>query len=291
MKEHTWIHEIKSRPRTVIIILLALFDLLLLSIYARHQHHNLRVSFLDVGQGDAVFIEAPNGTQMLYDAGPPTGAVLRALSSEMPFFDRTIDVAIFSHPDMDHIGGFKDVFDHYKVDVVMEPGASSTNGVYDDIESGIAAHGIKRIVARRGMSIDFGDGVVADILYPDRDENWPDTNSASIVMRIHYGDTAFLLSGDLPERQEEYVVSLDGNNLHSQVLKLGHHGSRTSSGEMWLRAIHPHIAVISAGLSNRYGHPHKEVLNLLEKLGVAYLITFKEGTIDFESDGKTISRK
>ena len=282
---------IRKHPFFVVITLLILFNLLLLSIYLRHQHRDLRVSFLDIGQGDAVFIQAPNGTQMLYDAGPPTGAVLRALSSEMPFFDRTIDVAIFSHPDMDHIGGFKDVFDHYKVDVLMEPGASSTNGVYDDIKSTVAAHGIKRIVARRGMSIDMGDGVVADILYPDRDENWPDTNSASIVMRIHYGDTAFLLSGDLPERQEEYVVSLDGGNLHSQVLKIGHHGSRTSSSEIWLRAIHPDIAVISAGLSNRYGHPHKEVLNLLEKLGIGYLITFKEGTIDFESDGKTISRK
>ena len=291
MKDNIWIHQIRARPLAVIIILLALFDLLLLSVYIRHRPHELRVSFLDVGQGDAVFIQAPNGTQMLYDAGPPTGAVLRALSSEMPFFDRSIDVAIFSHPDMDHIAGFKDVFDHYSVDVLMEPGASSTNGVYDDIKSGIATHGIKRIIARRGMSIDMGDGVVADILYPDRDEKWSDTNSASIVMRIHYGDTAFLLSGDLPQRQEEYVVSLPGNNLHSQVLKLGHHGSRTSSSEIWLRAIGPNMAVISAGLNNRYGHPHKEVLNLLEKLGIPYLVTFKEGTIDFESDGKTITRK
>ncbi len=274
-----------------VITLLACFDLLLLSVYLHGQRHELRVSFLDVGQGDAVLIQAPNGTQMLYDAGPPTGAVLRALSSEMPFFDRSIDVAVFSHPDMDHLGGFADVFDHYKVDVLMEPGASSTNGVYDDIEHQANTLGIKRIVARRGMSIDMGDGVIADILYPDSDGPWADTNSASIVMRIHYGNTAFLVSGDLPQQEEEYVVSLDGDKLHSQILKLGHHGSRTSSSEIWLRAIHPNIAIISAGLNNRYGHPHKEVLNLLEQLGIPYLVTFKEGTMDFTSDGKNIVRK
>ena len=291
MMQHESVIWIRKRPRLVLITLLVLFNALLLTIYLRGEHRVLRVSFLDIGQGDAVFIQAPSGAQMLYDAGPPTGAVLRALHDEMPFYDRSIDVAVFSHPDMDHIGGFIDVFEHYKVDVMLEPGASSTNGVYDDAEHAIALHDIHRIVARRGMSIDLGDGVVADILYPDKDQEWKDTNGASIVMRIHYGDTAFLISGDLPIAQEEYVVSLDGDRLHSQVLKLGHHGSHTSSSELWLRAIRPDIAVISAGLNNRYGHPHQEVLDLLKKLTIPYLITFQEGTIDFESDGKTITRK
>lgn len=279
------------RPYLTIIVLLVVFDLLLAGIYLQHIHRELRVAFLDVGQGDAVFIQAPNGTQMLYDAGPPTGAVLRALHNEMSFWDRSIDIAVFSHPDMDHIGGFVDVFEHYKVDVLMEPGASSTNGVYEDIEKSIAGYGIKRIIARRGMSIDMGDGVIADILYPDKDQTWKDTNSASIVMRIHYGDTSFLVSGDLPQAQEEYVTALNREGLHANILKLGHHGSRTSSSEIWLHAVHPDLAVISAGLNNRYGHPHKEVLDVLQKFGIPYLVTLKEGTIDFDSDGKTIVRK
>ena len=281
---------LKQRPLLCLIFLLLLLNVFLLLSYFKHQDKELRVAFLDIGQGDAVFIETPSGAQMLYDSGPPTGAVLRALGNEMPFWDRSIDVAVFSHPDMDHIGGFADVFDHYKVDVLLEPGASSSNGVYDDIERKITEHHITRIVAHRGMSIDMGDGVVADILYPDNDGPWADTNSASIVMRIHYGDTSFLLSGDLPQAEEEHVVSLDGDRLHSLVLKLGHHGSRTSSSEEWLRAIRPNIAVISAGLNNRYGHPHKEVLDLLKKLTIPYLITFQEGTINFDSDGKTVTR-
>ncbi len=282
---------IKKHPLLTLIILLCASDVAILSVYLRHQPGVLTVAFLDVGQGDAVYIEAPNGNQMLYDAGPPSGAVLRALGDVMPFYDRSIDVAVFSHPDMDHIGGFVDVFDRYKVDVMLEPGASSTNGVYDEAERVIRAHHLTRIIARRGMRVDLGGGVAADILYPDHDMTNAETNSASIVMRIHYGSTSFLLSGDLPIKQENYVVGLSGQELHAQVLKLGHHGSHTSSGELWLETVHPDIAVASAGLNNRYGHPHKDTLLLLDSLNIPYLVTFKEGTIRFESNGIKVTRK
>ncbi len=288
VKIYAWI---KKHPLLTLVILLGVSDGAILGVYLRYQPRILTIAFLDVGQGDAVYIEAPNGNQMLYDAGPPSGAVLRALGDVMPFYDRTIDVAVFSHPDMDHIGGFVDVFDRYKVDVVLESGASSTNGVYDEAERAIATHRLARIIARRGMSIDLGGGVAADILYPDHDMTNAETNSASIVMRIHYGSTSFLLSGDLPIKQENYVVSLSGQELHSQVLKLGHHGSHTSSGELWLETVHPDIAVASAGLNNRYGHPHKDTLMRLAALNIPYLITFKEGTIRFESNGKIVIRK
>jgi competence protein ComEC len=118
-----------------------------------------------------------------------------------------------------------------------------------------------------------------------------ETNSASIVMRIRYGETAFLLSGELPSELEEYEVAIYGNRLHAQVLKLGHHGSHTSSSGTWLATVHPDIAVISAGLNNRYGHPHKDPLALLDELHIPYLVTFKEGTIRFESDGKSVVRR
>ncbi len=288
---YSWI---KKHPLLTLFILLCISDAAIYASYLRHQPGVLTVAFLDVGQGDAVYIEAPNGNQMLYDAGPPSGAVLRALGDEMPFYDRSIDVAVFSHPDMDHIGGFVDVFDRYKVDVMLEPGASSTNGVYDEAERVINAHHLTRIIARRGMSIDLGGGVAADILYPDHDMTNAETNSASIVMRIHYGSTSFLLSGDLPIKEENYVVSLSKENkeeLHSQVLKLGHHGSHTSSGELWLETVHPDIAVASAGINNRYGHPHKDTLLRLDSLNIPYLVTIKEGTIRFESNGIKVIRK
>jgi competence protein ComEC len=282
---------LRRRPLFVVLSVLFIADMVIAIVFFRYERGVLTVAFLNVGQGDAVFIEAPNGNQMLYDAGPPSGASLRELGKVMPFYDRSIDVAVFSHPDMDHIGGFLDVLDRYKVDVALEPGASSTNGVWDEVTRSIKAHGVVHLLARKGMTIDMGGGVQADILYPDRDMTNMETNSASIVMRIRYGDTAFLLSGDLPKNIEEYEVATYGDHLEAQVLKLGHHGSHTSSGEVWLRAVNPDIAVVSAGLNNRYGHPHKDTLALLDLLHIPYLITSKEGTIKFESDGIRVVRK
>lgn len=250
----------------------------------------LRVAFLNVGQGDAVLITAPNGNQLLYDAGPPSGASLRALADEMSFWDRNIDVVIFSHPDSDHIGAFPEIFKRYKIGAVLESGATSKNGVYDAVETAIVSEGSAHFLAHTGMTIDMGGGVFAEVLYPDYDMSGAETNSASIVLRIHYGTTAFLVSGDLPIAQEEYIAKKFGVALHSQVLKLGHHGSRTSSSPYWLAAVSPDIAVISAGIDNRYGHPHKEVLNLLTKLGIPVIKTYEEGTISFASDGETITR-
>lgn len=281
----------RTHPLGIFILLLLLVDVVLFAIFLSHRSHGLMVAFLDVGQGDAVFIEAPNGNQLLYDAGPPTGAVLSALSEVMPFYDRSIDVAVLSHPDSDHIGGFADVFSRYHVDALLESGASSTNGVFDVVEQDVKEKHIARFIARRGMSIDMGDGVVADILYPDSDTSNMETNSASIVMRLKYGSTSFMLSGDLPQLEEEHLVQLDGNALHANILKLGHHGSRTSSAPSWLRSISPQVAIISAGIHNRYGHPHKEVLELLNRLSIPYLATLEGGTIRFESDGVSVVRK
>lgn len=248
----------------------------------------LTVAFLDVGQGDAVFIQAPNGNQLLYDAGPPSGKVLRSLSEVMPFYDRSIDIAVLSHPDMDHIGGFLDIFKRFDVAAVVESGASSENGVYDEMGSAIVNEHAAHFIARRGMSIDLGDGVVADILYPDIDTAHMETNAASIVLRIRYGNTAFLVSGDLPKALEEHLVTIDGSALHANVLKLGHHGSRTSTSPLFLVAVHPDVAVISAGIDNRYGHPHKEVLDLLQEFRVPVVTTAASGTLIFESDGTRV---
>ena len=284
-------HWIRRHPLLLTALLLFVADAFTLTAVLSRALCVLTVAFLNVGQGDAVFIEAPNGNQVLYDAGQPSGAVLRALAGVMPFWDRSIDIAVFSHPDMDHIGGFLDVFDRYKVDVVLEPGASSANGVWGEAERRINERHIAHLLARKGMMIDLGAGVQADILYPDRDMANMETNSASIVMRIHYGDTAFLVSGDLPKNLEEYEVAVYGERLQAQVLKLGHHGSHTSSSEAWLRAVDPDVAVASAGLRNRYGHPHEDVLALLDRLHIPHLITFNEGTIEFQSDGKTVERR
>lgn len=280
----------RAHPLLAVVVLLACADLLIAYALAVHHHAHLRVTFLDIGQGDAVFIEAPNGVQLLYDAGPPSGAVLRELARVMSPFDRTIDVAVFSHPDMDHIGGFPEVFKRYEIDAAVESGAHSDNGVYDATEVAIKDEHSGHIIAKEGMRIDLGAGVYADILYPDHDTSTMETNSASIVMNLHYGSTSFLFSGDLPEQIEDYLVGTEAAYLSANVLKLGHHGSRTSSGVAWLTAVHPDIAVISCGKNNRYGHPHQETLARLKELGIPFLRTDEVGAITFESDGLQVTR-
>src|SRR3989338_216091 len=221
MAQGSFLFWVRRHPFLLIILLLVLLDIVLICGLFVREHPVLRVSFLDVGQGDAVLIEAPNGNQLLYDAGPPSGASLRALAREMAFWDRSIDIVVFSHPDMDHIGAFPEIFKRYKIGAVLEPGATAQNGVYEETQLAIADENAAHMLARKGMTIELGGGVFVDVLYPDHDMSGEETNSASVVLRVRYGSTAFLVSGDLPQAQEEYVAREFGNSLHAQVLKLG----------------------------------------------------------------------
>lgn len=249
----------------------------------------LKVSFLDIGQGDAIFIEAPNGNQVLIDGGS-NKAILKELGKVMPFYDRTIDAVIATHPDKDHIGGLIEVLKNYHTDFVMEPGVSSDTGAYQELEKTIADKKLPKILARRGMSLNLGDGAQLNILFPDRNTEGWETNTASIVAKLVYGDNSFLLTGDSPLAIEKYLSMIDGRNLKSDVLKAGHHGSRTSTSESFASLVSPQYAVISAGKNNKYGHPHKEVLDILEKIKSVILKTYEKGTISFSSDGEGITR-
>ena len=183
----------------------------------------------------------------------------------MPFYDRSLDIVIESHPDSDHINGLAEVLKRFNVGLVMESGVGNNNQAYKEIEKIIDDNGIQKILARRGMRINMGNGVYMDILFPDRDVFGLDTNTASIVAKLNYGSASFLFTGDSPKSIEKYLVSLDGKNLQSNVLKIGHHGSKTSTSEQFLGYVDPEYAVISAGKNNRYGHPHQEVLDLLNR--------------------------
>ncbi|MCC6520999.1 MBL fold metallo-hydrolase [Candidatus Nomurabacteria bacterium] len=249
----------------------------------------LEVTFLDVGQGDAILIEAPNDVDVLIDGGR-TKKILDLLSAELPFGDDTIDVVIATHPDADHVGGLPFVLDTYTVDKVFEPGVSSSTQTYQAFQSRIRDKKIERILARRGMRIvlDAEKNIVLDILYPDRDTTGWETNEASIVARLSYGTTSFLLTGDSPIEKELYLVKHDGIALQSSVLKLGHHGSKTSSSESFLKTVAPLYTIISAGKNNSYGHPHPSVLSRLTQLHIPYLETSKMGSIRFVTDGVTL---
>lgn len=261
------------------------------TLFAKDVSRELTVAFLDIGQGDAIFIKAPNGHELLVDGGPPDGAVLRALGEVMPFSDRSIDIVLATHPDQDHIGGLPEVLNRFSVGAFIESGNKKESAVLDAILSQVDEKSIEHVVARRGVRIALSSDVFFDILFPDRDVSDLESNAASIVGMLTYGDTTFLLTGDSPSAIEKYLISLDASRLDADVLKLGHHGSRTSSSPEFLAAVSPEYAIVSAGEDNSYGHPHKEVIETAEKSGAKILSTINEGTIVFSSDGKTLSYK
>lgn len=250
----------------------------------------LTIAFLDIGQGDAIYIEAPNGNQMLIDGGPPK-TVLSALRKVMPFYDRSIDMLMVTNPDKDHMGGFIDVLNSFKVTQVVEPGTKSPTATYAELEKTIAQKNAKEIFVHRGQTIwlDKKHGVGFHVLFPDRDVSGMATNDGSIVGQLIYGNTRIMFTGDSPSKIEHYLVSLDGAKLKSDVLKVGHHGSRTSTSAEFAGSVAPTYAMISDGLNNKYGHPHKETLETLQKFGVKIFRTDQMGTIVMKTDGETIT--
>lgn len=298
----------KKRLKIKIAILLTLlFTTIFCFYYSIREGRGgiLTVAFLNVGQGDAILIDSPSGNQMLIDGGIGR-VVLRELGRVMPFYDKTIDVVVATHPDADHIGGLNDILNRYSVGLYMKSGVDNDTSVYRELKSRIderkAQGKLKTIEARKGMVVDLGDGVIFEILYPIYDMDGIETNTASIVGRLVYGQNSFIFTGDSPQNIEEYLVSISQEEtfknsqgfpleLESDVLKVGHHGSRTSTGEIFVNAVSPQYAVISAGKDNRYGHPHREVLDILGKFNVKTINTADLGRIIFKSDGINLKLK
>lgn len=248
------------------------------------QHHNLLVAFFDVGQGDSIFIETSEGVQVLIDGGPGSN-VLRNLGDVMPLGDRSIDMVVGTHPDKDHIGGLVDVIERYDVSFILTTENQSQSNVYEQYSEAISQEDAEVVYARRGQVFSLGASTTLEVLFPDTDPSNMESNTSSIVLQLHYGNITFMLTGDSPKGIEEYLVLRDGEHLQSDVLKVGHHGSRTSTSELFLAEVHPKYAVISAGKDNSYGHPHVEVTDLLFNYGVETLSTAEKGTITFFSDG------
>lgn len=244
------------------------------------------IAFLNVGQGDAIYIESPTGNQLLIDGGPPR-KLLGELRKVVPFYDRTIDAILVTNPDQDHFAGFIDVLNMYKVDRVIEPGTQSSTTIYAEFSKEVDEERAQEILARRGMVIHLGSSTDLTILFPDRDVSNVKRNDGSVIARLTYGSTSVMFTGDAPSSTEEYALAISGQDaVRSDILKIGHHGSRTSASEEFIKAVNPKWAVISAGYKNRYGHPHKETIDMLDKLDISTLITHEEGTIVFRCDMK-----
>lgn len=255
-----------------------------------HPSDMLKVAFLDIGQGDSIYIEAPNGKQILIDGGPNQSVVSR-LAQVMPWGDHSLDVILATHADADHIGGLSAVLDRYTVGAFIDNGVAGKTKTFAQLHRIIDNKKIPEIIAHKGMHLvlDKEKNIYVDILFPDRDVSNMDSNDGSIVCRLVYGDESFMFTGDATVYTENLIEqNSNPQDLHSTVLKLGHHGSHTSSSEGWLHSVAPKVAVISAGLHNRYGHPHQEILDRLASLHIPYLATYLQGTLLFQTDGKTL---
>ena len=251
----------------------------------RTERQYLTFAVLNVGQGDAIYIESPTGTQILVDSGLPK-KVLSRLSRVMPLFDRSIDGLLITNPDADHIGGFLDVLKVYKVGQVYEAGTWNESKIYESLKNKIQEKDIPVSLAKKGMRLDLGGGAVLDILFPDRDVSDWTTNDGSVVMRLTYGETSIMLTGDATSETERLV--LESNileDLDVDILKVGHHGSRTSTSENFVQTLTPDYAIISSDGGKKYGHPHKETLETLNSFGVEILRTDILGSIIMKSDG------
>lgn len=252
----------------------------------------LSVHFLDVGQGDAIFIEAPNGNQMLIDGGR-NASVVRELSDFLAWNDKEIDVVLATHGDTDHIGGFPEIFDRFSVLNYVDNGLDNDKYIYREVMNRVRDGGVRHIVGQRGLIIvlDKKRGVYFQVLAPDKNFKFQSDNEMSVSGRLVYGDTSFMLTGDAGKMVENILVYADRDLLKSDVLKAGHHGSKTSSGLLFLETVLPKYSIISASAGNSYGHPDGGVIRNLESVGSVVLETSKEGSISFVSDGVNVWRK
>lgn len=253
------------------------------------QQRVLMVSFLNVGQGDAVLVTTPSGKQLLVDGGRDS-TVLRELGSILQRGDRSIDMVLATHPDSDHIAGLVEVLKRFMVTTVVASGVEHESSIAE-VFTNTAQQAPHYIEARRGQVYDFGDGVLLHILFPDREVASVESNTGSVVAVLTYGEHSFVLSGDSPQSIEKYLVSIDNGLLHANVLKAGHHGSKTSNATTFVGTVGAQYVVYSRGCDNSYGHPHTEVLERFVQFEAVALDTCTDGRVTFTSDGTILSHK
>jgi competence protein ComEC len=242
-----------------------------------------KVVFLDVGQGDAILI-SQGGNQILIDGGRSGKVLLSGISRQIPFWDRTIETVIATHPDADHIGGFAELLGRYRVGMYIATSARSESelfGILDRVLEGSQKQ-VKRITAYRGLSIVLPNGGRLETLFPEDGEHVAgESNETSVVARFSFGETDFLLTGDLP-KEELFLPEAPP----SEILKLSHHGSKHSSSDMFLSRVRPEEVVVSVG-KNNYGHPSPEVLSRVAAVGATIRRTDVSGDIVYQCSLET----
>jgi len=240
----------------------------------------LHAYFLSIGQGDTIFLVLPDGKQVLIDGGPDWTA-LEKLGNHMSFLDRSIDLMILTHDHADHLVSLPEVAKRYRVQAVLLSGYGSS-GRYKAMEDALHKQGTKLIPAHAGRRLELGNNISMDVLWPPSEMATSlvkNQNNVSVVTKLTYGEKSMLFTGDIEEIAEATLLKT-GTDLHADLLKVGHHGSRTSSTEAFLKRVAPSLAVISSGNGNSYGHPHADVVKRYDQLGIEVRRTDLEGDVE-----------
>jgi len=252
--------------------------------------NTMEVHYINVGQGDSILVRV-NNKNMLIDSGPKDNRqnLLNYLNS---LNINTIDYLIATHPHEDHIGSMNAIIKKYTVNKFFSPKVSTSSKNFELMIESLKNNGMKiNILNTNTNSLDLGENTKITVLSPLEDENFDNLNNYSAMIKIEYGETSFLFTGDCENLIESNVLSRNKTLLKSDVLKLGHHGSSTSSSEEFLCAVNPSLGIITSGKDNIFGHPHLETLNLLKKYNIKFYNTAYDNTIILISDGNKIFKK
>ena len=243
----------------------------------------MEITYLDVGNADCEIIRMEDGTNIVIDAGTKdqSGNIIRALKRKGI---RKIDYLIATHPHADHIGGMEDIIDSAEIGTVVFPSVVHTSETYENLLKKIKEKEIPAVKAESGVVLHETDRCKIQLVAPKKDEKYESLNNYSAVLHIAYGNTTFLFAGDAEKLSENEMLNYE---IRSDVLKVGHHGSRTSSSEKFIAKVNPRIAVISCGKDNEYGHPHQETLEILKNAEVYR--TDKNGDIIIHADGTNLT--
>ncbi len=246
----------------------------------------LMVEFLDVEQGDSALIHLPNGETMLIDAGErDQGEHVVATLQEQGI--TRLDYVIGTHPHTDHIGGLQEVIESFDIGEIYMPKKLHTTKTFENLLLAIRDKGLSVTSAKAGTTVLEDEGLFATFVAP-QDTDYEELNDYSAVLRLTFGETSFLFTGDA-EAVSEHEMLNSGQSLSADVLKVGHHGSTTSNTVAFLKAVSPTHAVISCGADNDYGHPHKQILKRLSALKATVWRTDEQGKITVTSDGTTLT--
>ncbi len=254
----------------------------------------LVVTFIDVGQGDSIFIKTPGGKNGLIDAGgtPYWKQSDYDLGEEIvvPFLEsqkiKKLDFVIATHADGDHIGGLPAVLKRFPIGLLYENGIISDQPEYEEMHRVIDSKKTVISVLKQGAGFDVDPSVKFEVFAPPKDFYFEGENNNAITVRLIYGDVSFLFTADIEYEAEDSILQVYGDKVRSNILKIGHHGSATSTSEKFLKAVNPEIAVIPVGARNNFGHPYSGVLAKLQDADINIYRTDEDGNITIRTDGK-----